>query len=434
MAYKDNKGTDDENVDPTRKAYHPLDDDDSDIDDSFDPNEWTMRKAAAHSLDRLAQLFGSEICQHMEQINSMLSSNNWCQQEAALLAIGAISKGRRFLVDSGCMMSCDIYFPQLFPHLLMFLNHNAVLVRSISCWTLSRYSQFYADNPIYIERVVLSIFDCMADSNKFVQNGAISGLSCLLELCNDKMGQFCDIFAEKVIFCLGIYKEHNMNNLYDFIARLAHLLPGFDSHPIFVNQILPSMISKLVTNHSEYTFSDLALLDSISYLTLSLKEKLFPYCDSLVEFCIQVVEQGVNQIIASEQDCNISFPDKDYIITCLDLLSCFSENVGPSLRICFAKYDVTNFLGFCYRCSDNDVRVSSIGCIGAIVGHFFDLFEKNIPNFMNILLDFQESDSTYLINNRMFSLKVFFARLGPQSSNYAQRFLAQVCYLFSSKQ
>lgn len=63
--------------------------------DDDDALEWTLRKCAAASLDGISYSFydGEMLKELMPHINRMLSSSDWLEREAAVLALGCISAG-----------------------------------------------------------------------------------------------------------------------------------------------------------------------------------------------------------------------------------------------------------------------------------------------------------------------------------------------------
>jgi transportin-1 len=60
-------------------------------------------------------------------------------KESGILALGAIAEG--------CMNGMTPHLPDLIPYLINSLQHSRALVRSIACWTLSRYCHFVVQEP-----------------------------------------------------------------------------------------------------------------------------------------------------------------------------------------------------------------------------------------------------------------------------------------------
>lgn len=60
----------------------------------------------------------------------LLVAEDWIRKEAGILALGAIA--------DGCMAGMERYLDEVTPFLLLSLEDERPLVRSITCWTLSR--------------------------------------------------------------------------------------------------------------------------------------------------------------------------------------------------------------------------------------------------------------------------------------------------------
>lgn len=86
-------------------------------------------------MDVLASAFGDPCLVHLLPIlRETLASPNWEIKESGILAIGAIAEG--------CMTGMSPHLPELIPFLIASLNDKKALVRSIACWTISRYCHF----------------------------------------------------------------------------------------------------------------------------------------------------------------------------------------------------------------------------------------------------------------------------------------------------
>lgn len=66
------------------------------------------------------------------------------------------------------------YLPELIPHLVQCLSDKKALVRSITCWTLSRYAHWVVSQPpdIYLKPLMTELLKRILDSNKRVQEAA----------------------------------------------------------------------------------------------------------------------------------------------------------------------------------------------------------------------------------------------------------------------
>jgi len=66
------------------------------------------------------------------------------------------------------------YLPELIPHLIRCLADKKALVRSIACWTLSRYAHWVVSQPpdMYLKPLMTELLKRILDSNKRVQEAA----------------------------------------------------------------------------------------------------------------------------------------------------------------------------------------------------------------------------------------------------------------------
>ena len=84
-------------------------------------------------------------------------------RESGILALGAIAEG--------CMDAISVFLPQLAPWLIQTLNEPKPLIRSITCWTLSRYSKWIVDQAeqqTYLQPLMHELLKRVLDSNKKV--------------------------------------------------------------------------------------------------------------------------------------------------------------------------------------------------------------------------------------------------------------------------
>ena len=66
------------------------------------------------------------------------------------------------------------YLPELIPHLIQCLCDKKALVRSIACWTLSRYAHWVVSQPpdSHLKPLMTELLKRILDGNKRVQEAA----------------------------------------------------------------------------------------------------------------------------------------------------------------------------------------------------------------------------------------------------------------------
>lgn len=104
-------------------------------------SDWNLRKCSAAALDVLASVFRNDLLPVLLPIlKETLFHQEWEIKESGILALGAIAEG--------CMTGMIQHLPELIPYLINYcLSDKKALVRSISCWTLSRYSHWVVGQP-----------------------------------------------------------------------------------------------------------------------------------------------------------------------------------------------------------------------------------------------------------------------------------------------
>ena len=113
-------------------------DDESDDDDDLKKealSDWNLRKCSAAALDVLSNVFHDSLLPVLLPIlREHLFSPDWQVKESSILALGAVSEG--------CMEGMIPHLSELIPYLISSLADPKALVRSIACWTLSRYAHW----------------------------------------------------------------------------------------------------------------------------------------------------------------------------------------------------------------------------------------------------------------------------------------------------
>lgn len=121
-------------------------DGEEDSDDDTELDQWSVRKCSAASLDVLSVNLPVEVLQvTLPILQERIVSNEWEVREAAILAFGAISKS--------CMELERDKLPTLVPFLVDRLQDDEPRVRQITCWTLSRYSSWVAEEAHEVENM-----------------------------------------------------------------------------------------------------------------------------------------------------------------------------------------------------------------------------------------------------------------------------------------
>ncbi len=135
------------------------DPDDSDDEDDLKKealSDWNLRKCSAAALDVLSNVFHHALLPVLlPLLKQNLFSPNWLVKESSILALGAVSEG--------CMEGMIPNLPELIPYLIGSLSDSKALVRSITCWTLSRYAHWLVgqSHDQYLKRLMSEVISSL---------------------------------------------------------------------------------------------------------------------------------------------------------------------------------------------------------------------------------------------------------------------------------
>ena len=115
------------------------------------------------------------------------------------------------------------HLPELVPFLINCLSDKKALVRSITCWTLSRYSPWVLSQPheAYLKPLMSELLKRILDSNKRVQEAACSAFATLEEEACTELVPYLGFILETLVFAFQKYQHKNLLILYDAIGEFG---------------------------------------------------------------------------------------------------------------------------------------------------------------------------------------------------------------------
>jgi transportin-1 len=360
------------------------DDDDGDIDPE---DEWNLRKCSAAALDSLASHFGAPVFHEtLPWLHENLAHKDWQNREAAVLALGAIGPG--------CMDFIAPHLPKLIPYLIGLLNDAQPVVRQITCWALSRFAGWasHLDPPgkqEFFEPMMDGMLKRMLDNNKKVQESAASAFATLEESANTELMPYCSVIVQQFVRCFGRYKDKNMYILYDCVQTLAEHAGPELAKPELVDILMPALIARWekVQDQSRELFP---LLECIAFVAVALNNRFTPFAKPFFMRSIRIIQQNLEEGAAAESYSGaFDTPDKDFLVTSLDLLSsiiqALEEQYSAELAST-AQPNMFEMLAFCMKDPNNDVRQSAYALLGDCAIYIFPQLQPYLSTMMQILL------------------------------------------------
>jgi transportin-1 len=364
-------------------------------DDDINPEDrWNLRKCSAAALDVFATDFRGPVFESiLPYLMTNLKHEEWPYREAAVLALGAVAEG--------CIDVVTPHLPDLVPYLISLLNDPEPLVRQITCWTLGRYSAWGANlntpalRSQYFEPMMEGILTKMLDSNKRVQEAGASAFAHLEEKASATLAPYCEPIIRQFVRCFEKYKDRNMFILYDCVQTLAEHVGHGLAQPNLIDLLMPALIQRWhkVSDQSRELFP---LLECLSYVANALAESFAPFAEPVFTRCIKIIHQNLEEYIAAIKNPILDTPDKDFLVTSLDLLSAIVQAVDEqqsAALVSGSQPQLFELLTFCMEDPENDVRQSSYALLGDCAKYVFPQLRPFLPNLLPFLIKQLDLDS-----------------------------------------
>ncbi|TNN80586.1 Transportin-2 [Liparis tanakae] len=358
----------------------PEDNEEDDDDDDDTLSDWNLRKCSAAALDVLANVFRDDLLPHLlPLLKGLLFHPDWVIKESGILVLGAIAEG--------CMQGMVPYLPELMPHLIQCLCDKKALVRSIACWTLSRYAHWVVSQPpdSYLKPLMTELLKRILDGNKRVQEAACSAFATLEEEACTELVPYLSFILDTLVFAFGKYQHKNLLILYDAIGTLADSVGHHLNQPEYIQKLMPPLIAKW--NELKDEDKDLfPLLECLSSVATALQSGFLPYCEPVYQRCVTLVQKTLAQAMMYNQHPDqYEAPDKDFMIVALDLLSGLAEGLGAHVEQLVARSNIMTLLFQCMQDTMPEVRQSSFALLGDLTKACFLHVKPCIAEFMPIL-------------------------------------------------
>ncbi|XP_013773250.1 transportin-1-like isoform X2 [Limulus polyphemus] len=409
----------DDNVEEDADSEDGLDDDNS-------LSDWNLRKCSAAALDVLANVLHEELLPVLLPIlKETLFHQDWEIKESGILALGAIAEG--------CMNGMVPHLPELVPYLITCLNDKKALVRSITCWTLSRYSHWIVGQPhdMFLKPLMTELLKRVLDPNKRVQEAACSAFATLEEEACTELVPYLAFILETLVFAFNKYQHKNLLILYDAIGTLADSVGHHLNKQEYINLLMPPLIQKwnVLKDDDKDLFP---LLECLSSVATALQSGFLPYCEPVFKRCVSLVEQTLNQNMANAAHPDqFEAPDKDFMIVALDLLSGLAEGLNGHMEQLVLSSNIMQLLFQCMQDPIPEVRQSSFALLGDLSKACFQHVNPCISDFMPILGQNLNPEFISVCNNATWAIGEISVKLGSDMKPYVPMVLNQLVVIIN---
>lgn len=365
-----------------------FDEEEEDYDDDDDVlGSWNLRKCSAAALDVLAVRFQNDILGVLlPLLKDRLYAAEWVQREAGILALGAVAEG--------CMSGIEPHLPTLVPMLLGTLRDPQPLVRSITCWTLGRYSSWCvataAEQPqLYFVPTMEGLLTMVLDNNKRVQEAGCSAFATLEEEAGPALTPYLGPVLRTLVAAFDKYYQKNMLILYDAVGTLADSVGSALNQPEYINVLMLPLITKWQA--LEDADPDLIpLLECLASVTIAMGPGFAPHAPPVYQRCVAIIHDALaayeQAIAAPDEDQEL--PERTFLIVALDLLSGLSQGLQAQVQplIASSQPPLPPLLHSCLTNPEPSVRQSAYALLGDLAISAFPQLKPTLPAQMTELL------------------------------------------------
>jgi len=374
--------------------------------------EWTARKAAASSLDHLANAFRQDILDVvLPLIQQKLEDSNWEVQESGVLALGAIA--------FGCMESLVQFLPKVLELLLSLCTAQKPLLRSISCWCASRFSQWicHEQNPCrepILRSVLSALLQRVLDKNKRVQEAACSAFATLEEEARIQLVPYLSDITETLVRAFQYYQAKNLLILYDAVGTLADAVGQELDQPQYVNALMTPLMLKF-EGLADNDRSIIALFECLSALAQNLGVSMLPIVPRLVQRCVRLILDGAARALMWQQNPNeFEKPDREVMAGSIDLLSGIVEGLGERVKEVLAQQNFLVVLPEALKDTALQVKQSAFALMGDCAKNCIDYLVPFLPDLLPLCAkSLLENTSPTVSNNASWAIGEVCVKVGP---------------------
>lgn len=382
FASSKSKGSSTENNNPnstTDDSSFQQEEEELEEDENFNEDfaEWSIRKCSAAGLDILSTVFQDDFLPILlPALTEKLSDKvSWTVRESAVLAIGAIAEG--------CSSGMRQHLPQLIPYLFNLLNDQQALVRSITCWTLSRYSRWMVlqESDKYLNPLIFHLLNRIVDTNKKVQEAACSAFATLEEEAQSDLVPFLNPILRCLMTAYEKYQAKNLLILYDALGTLADSVGSELNNNEFIGILMPPLILRW-NSLADEDRNLLPLLECLTSIASALGTGFQNFALPVYQRCVKIVQQTlVSEAMARQNQGD--YPDKEFMICALDLISGIADGLGSAIESLVGSSNLPALLLESMKDQRPDVRQSSFALVGDLAKscllHLKPLLHEYIP-------------------------------------------------------
>ncbi len=379
---------------------------DDDDEDDGEVSRWNLRKSCASTLDQIANTVGPDpiLPILLPAVQEGLNNSSEWVRESCILALGAVS--------DGCMTGMVNHLPQLLPYFLSQMDDPTPQVRSICCWTISRYMEWICMGPESTEllpKCLDALLRRVMDQCKKTQEAACSALSTLEEISRTNLNPHIERILHTLMQALGKYQMRSLILLYDTLGTLADSVGNQLAADL---NLVDSFMSPLMVKWASVSDGDqhlLPLMECLTSIADAVGSFMDPYAPLLFVRCLSMLESTlVGRVgIKSSSDENatpISVLDAELAMCSLDLLCGIAGALGAGVHTMVERSNLLAFLDQCLMSHNSGMRQSACALIGDLAQASFSCIASALPQYMPRLISLVNPEEVLICNNACWAI------------------------------
>jgi transportin-1 len=276
-----------------------------------------------------------------------------------------------------------------------------------------------------------------------VQEAGASAFANLEEKAGKVLQPYCGPIIQQFVRCFAKYKDRNMYILYDCVQTLAERLGSDLANPDLTNQLMPALIDRY-NNIPDQSRELFPLLECLSYVALALGDAFTPFAAPIFVRCVNIIHNNLEQSLNATSNPTTEQPEKDFLITSLDLLSAIIqalEGAKAGELIKASPHSFFELLSFCMEDPSDDVRQSAYALLGDCARFVFPQLQPYLQTIFPILLKQldldnildEEMDSGFgVVNNSCWSAGEIALQNGSALSQFVDELLQRFVEIMSN--
>lgn len=306
------------------------------------------------------------------------------------------------------------HLPSILEYLFAVLADKEPLLRSIACWTLSRYSNSLVrldptNEKRLFQRYLQQLLLRLTDTDPVVQEAACASAIALMDSIPELITPYAFDILQIFVGALEAYKGPALTGLYDAIGKLVESIyqERLKEDEKSLGLLLPAMFKRWnETKDSDRLLCP--LLECFQSLIKALGAEFEEWVEPVLSRTLKLMEDMLPLIEADMDSAGHKTPvaDEEFVIRSVDVIGELCTSLGRSLEPHLAKRGTAPANVFLAACRSSNLQVRQYSCalVGDLVKAAKEYMRTPLPQIVTLLASyitspFGEMESYLTVSN-----------------------------------